>query len=378
MIQPVHAFARPTGPYAIGTTTYHVVDGDRSELFTSDPDARRELMVQVSYPAREAPASPRAPYLPDADVVLPALARFLGVPASTLDPLRDVVTNAVASAPVADEESTYPVLIMLVGIKGSYRQLQTFQVEELVSHGYIVAALDQPTSVAMVRFPDGREVAYDERWAPPHSAFLDAHIPYLAHDVMFTLDQLAAFDREDPNGILTGRLDLERVGLVGHSLGAVVGGEACHLDRRFRGAVLEDAAMHADVVRDGLRQPTMFITRDADSMRLERRTAGGWPETDIDETLSTMRSVYERLPNGGYYVQVPGMFHLDMTDAHLLSSLVPWPGLAGPIGAERAHHIVNAYSLAFFEKELRGRRAPLLDGPPEGFPEVVFEHRPRR
>ena len=96
----------------------------------------------------------------------------------------------------------------------------------------------------MVRFPDGREVPYDERWAPPHSAFMDAHIPYLAHDVMFTLDQLVSFDRADPNGILTGRLDLERVGIVGHSLGAIVGGEACHLDRRLRAAVLELSLIH--------------------------------------------------------------------------------------------------------------------------------------
>jgi predicted dienelactone hydrolase len=181
----VIAFPRPTGRYAIGTVTCHWVDVSRAALFSADPDARRELMVQIWYPAEETPASPHVRYLPDSDAVGAALARFLGVPSVALAPLDDVVTNAVASAPVADDEPLYPVLIMLVGIKGSYRQLQTFQVEELVSHGYVVAALDQPTSVAMVVFPDGREVPYDDRWNPPHSAFMDAHIPYLAHDVSF-------------------------------------------------------------------------------------------------------------------------------------------------------------------------------------------------
>jgi hypothetical protein len=292
-----------------------------------------------------------------------------------LAPLDDVVTNAVASAPVADDEPLYPVLIMLVGIKGSYRQLQTFQVEELVSHGYVVAALDQPTSVAMVVFPDGREVPYDDRWNPPHSAFMDAHIPYLAHDVSFALDQLAVLDRDDSSHILSGRLDLGRVGVVGHSFGAVVGGEACHLEPRVRAGLLEEAFMPADVVDSGLRQPIMFITRDADSMRLERRTAGGWSESDIRETLDTMRAVYERLPGDGYFVRVPGMFHLDMTDAALLTPYVAWPGLAGPIGAARAHDIVNSYSVAFFDRELRGRPAPLLDGGSVRFPEVLFESR---
>ena len=110
------AFSRPTGPYAIGTVTYHWVDVDRREAFSADPDQRRELMVQIWYPALDVPSSPRAPYLPEAEVVAPALARFLGVPASTLAPLARLTTNAVARAPFADVAPTCPVLIMLVGL----------------------------------------------------------------------------------------------------------------------------------------------------------------------------------------------------------------------------------------------------------------------
>ncbi len=233
------AFPRPTGPHAIGTVTYHWVDADRREVFSADPDDRRELIVQVWYPARDLPSSPRAAYMPDADVVAPALARFLGVPESTFGLLKDVRTNAVASAPVADDDQLYPVLIMRLGLKGSYRQVQTFQVEELVSHGYVVAAIDQPYAAAMVVFPDGRQAAYDEHWDPPHSAFMDAHIPYIAADAIFTLDELAAVDRSDPHGVLTGRLDLERAGTfatpprrgVSHVAGALCSA-LCLLDVR--------------------------------------------------------------------------------------------------------------------------------------------------
>jgi hypothetical protein len=133
-------------------------------------------------------------------------------------------------------------------------------------------------------------------------------------------------------------------------------------------------AVPADVVRAGLRKPTMWITRDADAMRLERRRAGGWSEADIDEHLTTMRAVFERLPGAGYYVQVPGMFHLDMTEAPSLSPLASRLGL-GPIGAPRAHQIINAYSLAFFDRHLKGRPAALLDGPAARYPEVLLETR---
>ena len=35
---PIFQFPRPTGPYAIGTLTYHWVDAERAEIFTDAPD----------------------------------------------------------------------------------------------------------------------------------------------------------------------------------------------------------------------------------------------------------------------------------------------------------------------------------------------------
>ena len=48
---PVFHFPQPSGPYAIGTLTYHWVDADRPEIFSPDPSARREFMTQIWYPA---------------------------------------------------------------------------------------------------------------------------------------------------------------------------------------------------------------------------------------------------------------------------------------------------------------------------------------
>jgi predicted dienelactone hydrolase len=372
IIVPVIRFPQPTGPYAIGTLTYHWIDTDRPEIFTADPNDRRELMVQIWYPARADPSARRSPYIQDADAVARIVASLRNLPAFVFEQLKYVTTNAVQSASVADDEPTYPVLILLVGLS-AYRQVQTFQVEELVSHGYIVAAIDHPYAAAAVVFPDGRQVDFDSRMFD--RAYFDAHIPYLVQDADFTLDQLTALNEADPNGILTGRLDLQRVGMFGHSLGGIVGAEFCRIEPRLKACLLEDAFMPPDVVRAGLQHPTMWITRDAETMRLERRTAGGWKESDIEEHLTTMRAVYESLRADGYYVQVPGMFHLDMTDAPLLTPLASNVGLGGPVGGQRSHTIINAYSVAFFDRYLKGQLAPLLDGPSEQYPEVVLEAR---
>ena len=52
ILSPVFRFPRPSGPYAVGTVTYHWVDAARPEIFTADPNDHRELMVQVWYPAQ--------------------------------------------------------------------------------------------------------------------------------------------------------------------------------------------------------------------------------------------------------------------------------------------------------------------------------------
>ena len=121
--------------------------------------------------------------------------------------------------------------------------MNTFQVEHLVSHGYIVVAMDQPGAASAVVFPDGHQLVgltmaqfratVGASYMPgatdaPHKGLLLPNgrtlddisiIPYLAKDAVFALDQLAALNQADPNRILTGKLDLQRVGAFGVSLG---------------------------------------------------------------------------------------------------------------------------------------------------------------
>jgi hypothetical protein len=387
IVLPVFHFPRPSGPYQIGTLTYHWVDSSQREIFSTDPSAHRELMAQVWYPVKGDSSSVRAPYVQDASALSPALARAFHVPRFTFDYFQEVPTDAIPSAPIANDEPSYPVLIFLTGITG-FRQSNTFQIEELVSHGYIVVGIDQPYAAATVVFPDGHQIVgwtrdqmqplIQQSLSPVANAPMlngqalkNGIIPYLGQDVSFTLDQLTALNGVDPNGILTGRLDLQRVGAFGVSLGAMVASEACHEDLRLKACLMMDAAMPTDVVQAGLRQQGMWLTRPASDMRLEN-----WKESDITQTLNTMRAVFNEESTGnGYYVSIPGMFHVNFTDAPYFTPLAYQIGLTGPINARRGFDIVNAYSLAFFDQHLKGHSAVLLNGPAKQYPEVLFSSR---
>ena len=395
IVQPVFHFPKPAGPYAIGTLTYHLTDFNRAEIFSADTRRRRELMVQIWYPAKTAkqlPSPPlRAPYVQDATALANALSRLKNLPTVLFRQFKYVTTHATVGAPVADEKPNYPVLLFLEGAIG-FRQMNTFQVEALVSQGYIVAAIDQPYTAAVVVFPDGREVSalpidqmiplihqsHSPTAIPPtlhRRTFEDGIVPYLARDVSFTLDQLDALNQADPNRVLTGRLNLQQVGTFGVSLGGIVGSEACRAEPRLRACLFMDAAMPVNVVKSGLTQPALWITRDVETMRLERRRSGGWSEAGISEHQSSMRGTFAISRGFGYFVQVPGMFHINLTDVPYWSPLLPWLGVTGPIEAQRAHDITNAYSLAFFNQHLLGSSQLLMDDLAKQYPEVIFNVR---
>jgi predicted dienelactone hydrolase len=382
---PVFEFPVPKGPYAIGTVIYHWVDPNRPEPFTADPNDHRELMAQVWYPATNDPGAPRAPYLEDSDRETAAFAAQFRLPSFVFSHLKYVKTHAVLSAPVADDQSRYPVVIFVTGIEG-YRQSNMLQIEELASRGYVVVGLDQPGTAAVVNFPDGRQILgmpkdqvqplIDQSGAPLEPApklngqpIPNGIIPILAPDVSFTLDQLAKINAADPNHVVTGRLDLEHVGAFGVSLGAMVVAEACLNEPRLKACLMYDAFVPLDVVNAGLDRPAMWLTRDANTMRRE-----GWTERNVQLTYSTMRKTYEEVRSDAYFVQIPTMYHANFTDISYWSPAWQWLGLTGPIDVKKAYGIVNSYTVAFFDKHLRGMPAPLLDNP-SAEPDVNFQKR---
>jgi len=364
-ILPVPRLPDLTGPYPVGTVSYHWIDPSRDEIYTDDPSDRREIMVQLWYPAEPMPGATPVPYLPDVAVAGPAIARVLGLPSFVLGHLGLVRTHALPGAEVSAARPGYPVLIFSHGLTG-YRTQNTIQAEELASHGYVVVAIDHTYAAAVTVFPDGRTALYNPDVLPdglPEEELKRAAnrlVSVWAADVRFVLDQLETFDAGNPDSPLAGRLDLERIGVFGHSTGGGTAVEACALDRRCKAGLGMDAwvvPVSDDVVAEGLEQPFMF-------MRSETWAA--------DENNDRLMKVYRGLGDGGYLLTVQGSRHFDFCDLPLLSPIASSLGLKGPIDGRRVLRIVGRYSLAFFDRHLKNQDAPLLDAPSPDYPEVLF------
>jgi dienelactone hydrolase len=134
---------------------------------------------------------------------------------------------------------------------------------EVASRGYVVAALWHPYSTQVVAFPDGTvlwgNAAGGMGGAPAdeQQARLERLGLVWAADQRFVLDRLAVWN--DQHERLRGRLDLERVGTFGHSLGGAAAAQAARDDGRIDAAINLDGAMFGSVTTEGSRVPFLLL-----------------------------------------------------------------------------------------------------------------------
>lgn len=349
IIIPVFHLPDPTGPYPIGTTNLYLVDNTRAEIFTPDPDDRREMMVRVWYPAQIMRGGKVAPLMEN--------------PPFQFSHLALVKTHAYQDAPVSNTQSAFPVLIFSHGHVGFMEQNLTLM-EELASRGFIVCSLAHTYHAIVTAFPDGRVVAADATLAnsflqgkSPPPVINAEHLRVWTDDTRFLIDELERIQAGERESLLVGKLDMDRLGIFGQSFGGVTAVKVCIVDDRCRAGISLDSGLPSDYTGSAtdppLKQPFMFMLNEV---------AGYY-----------RRSILRRLKSTAYGIAIRGTTHLDYTDLYLYSPVLKFTQVLGPIEGDRMVKIVNAYTVAFWDEYLRGEISPLLDGPSPDYPEVTIE-----
>jgi predicted dienelactone hydrolase len=328
----ISMFPAPTGPYQVGRITRHWVDASRDEMLTEDTGDNRELVVRIWYPAEAEAGAELA--LAAEDLSGPGAADLISIfNLDSSDPVTQSFINlrtyAYQDAPVSDEQSTYPVLAFSPGW-ASVPEDYSIQIEELASHGYIVVSIYHPYYSGATVFPDGQIVMPIQ---PGRQ--LDQAPATCAQDILFVLDQLESLNTNDPDGVLNGRLDLERIGVFGSSLGGTAATLSGSLDNRVRAVLNEDG-----------------------------RVPAGY--TPLEQPFMLFRATVSPIPSQGpnYTVSVRGFEHNSFGD---------WPVFVPDVGSiegQRTVEIVRAFILAFFDKYLKGEDSGLLDGALTDYPEI--------
>ena len=364
---PERPFVKPSGPYAVGTREYFWTDSARGEPYTKSPDDRRRLVVQVWYPAEPGETGDTARYLLRPD----EFASRAGARAA-----RKAKTNSRLEAPLANSDAGFPLLLYNHG--GAWtRWSATFSTEWLASHGYMVFAVEHFGFNQTNKYPDGVPFPLDTLSFPKESgdgkqdaltgwAFLEDPVFLIwKADARFVLDRVEALNR-DP-GPLQGRLDLARVGAFGWSFGGALAVQLTADDERVKAAVDHDGQLFGDVRERGTSRPVLQFHHGIDD-------ALGYPEKDrpvVHELMTLVESwdsvARARSTADWYAITIAGTDHGDFSDLALF-----YPRGEGRIDPRQGHAIINAYTLAFFDRYLRGRNSELLDGATSPFPEATL------
>ncbi|OPA79190.1 lipase [Paenibacillus selenitireducens] len=370
MLLPVFSMPEPTGKYGIGTVSRQLTDEARGETYSADPNDKRELMVNIWYPVdrNKVEGQPREHY---PSSLGEAISLVFGIPKQIFSHVTNIPTHVVDGAELSTNEAKYPVLVFSPGVRSTRFQSMT-AIEELVSHGYIVVGMDHPYTSAKVTFPDGRAVIYEPEPQFPTSAELYENnikgVAIRAADARFVLDTLAEWNVEDPDHRFEGKLDLDRVGIFGHSYGGATTVEAMALDKRFKAGVSLEGGFWGSVAHTGLQQPFMYMMTGGTAKSLDPSTEKK-DKVFYKEFAPDLESVMTKSTNDTYYLIVDHLIHQSFTDIALLS-----PSLfAKQIDPVHNIDITRSYVRAFFDQYLKGEKQPLLDGPSSAYPEVKFD-----
>lgn len=368
IILPVPRLPTPPGPYAVGSVLYDWTDTTRAETYSSDPNAKRELMVQIWYPAQLMADAKMTPFLDNFDAALPAFGDFLGVPSFTLEHLRLVRTHSYGDTPVLNDGAPYPIIIYSHGYTG-YRTASFNQMEALASSGYVAIAIDHPYASMFTVFSDGRVVVNDPAMLPPagrnqpgDQEAREKLEATLVADERFVMDQLQLLDAGKLDSRFAGKLDLQRIGLTGVSLGGGAMVWTCHIDVRCKAGLAQDGwyePLPEGVVSEPLRQPFMFMQSETKMWKMDN--------------LARLDMLYQGVSAPAFHLKLAGVLHDDFGDYPLLTPLGGLLPERGTLNGERTLHVVDAYMLAFFDKYLKNQPSPLLNGPSLDYPEVQFE-----
>ena len=363
-VLPVFKLPEPRGPYKVGTESVYVAT-DRDEIITKDPDDKRELVYKVWYPV-EADASSLTcdKYVKRAGRI--GFAVKYGLPPASFNYLDKVKTFAYPGLPVADGQ--FPVLIFSHGY-GSKATGYYALLTEIASQGYVIINMNHTYESLGVTFPDGRMEFFDyeyqkeisqkstevietlqeafrsgldfnERHPIVRNAVKKYHMHEMqkrwAEDIATTIDML---EKWDTAGLLKGKIDLDKIGVFGHSVGGGTASNIAIMDNRVKAAANLDGIPWGNLIDTTLNIPFLYVSAD-------------WPEEheDLNSHIFINRSrdyFYEcRLIGSGHpnFMDIPFMIPVKMLSG------------AGDINPYTGMEIVTKLVTSFFDKHLKNEQ----------------------
>lgn len=338
---PVYSIPEPTGPKNVGTTVLDLIDEGRKEGYGDGQSESRRVKIQIWYPIDVQNRTQKVPWIYDGAPTANAFSQSMHLPKFTLNHTLSILSNSYLEAPISVDQSYYPIVLLSHGWTGT-RNIHTDMAENLASHGIVVIGIEHTYGSIATVFENGEVALLDASAIPSRQAedFLEKAnrlVHTYAGDIAFVLDQLELIHNGNLQTPLEGHLDLEKIGLLGHSTGGGAGVTIAIADNRIKALFGLDAwvePVETETLTKGLPFPATFI-----------RSAHWETGPNNDHLYALIRSSSK---NTKVY-QISGTEHADFTMAYMFSRLTTLFKITGPLDREPLIKTQNEMILEYFK-----------------------------
>lgn len=362
---PIITLPAPDGPYIVGSRSFSVIDESRDDSYFGMPDKHRELYIQVWYPGVIDPNQTQ----PSIRTLWEEMYRGpVDIITFLTGYMHGIKTHTYQDIPIAATEYAFPVIVFSPSF-GLTAEQNTPLMEQLASHGFVVIGISHTgMSIRVVSsqgeaifadpersraaFAEGASIdekEFNNRSAHANNATeraelvfelgekainMNEQVAIRVADVKYILDVIGTPANGPPGlALLLERIDSNRIGLMGMSLGGATVIDVCKIDSRCHAGLNLDGGLFGQYQRRPLNTPFLSFIHASNKKFVEPLL------------LNSTNDYYE--------VLVDGAGHSDYCDMTFLFPFMKWLGANGPIDPMRAVDIVNTVSLQFFDRYLR-------------------------
>jgi len=351
IIFPYNKMPEIVGEYNVGTISFDAVDVNRIEIYGDSPGSPRKIRLQFWYPTDQVEGATKDLWLSDGVDAVRMIPAIVGAPGFILEYAARIKSNSYKNVPILQPQNTYPIVVMSHGWRG-FRNLHSDIGELLAANGFIAVSIDHSYGSLATVFDDGSVIPLDTQALPPGEGFASAAntlVKTYSLDAKLVLDLLDQLNEGNPehttiedSGFFINCIDLNSIGMVGHSTG---GGGVTRLaitDERVSAVFALDPwvePIDSEILSRGLAASSIFLRSEE------------WEVSKNNEYLQIIANSPNTVTE---MYQLNGATHEDFTMLYMFEPASKLIGFAGTLDSRRSGEIQRNFIFNFFDITLKG------------------------
>jgi len=301
----------------------------------------REILISIYYPTEPLDNKPK--YTTLFEPCVPLAVDMLCNMGVNREYISHLDTGVYNNARINMTVKNCPILFIAPAF-GLVRDMYSFCVEHLVKNGFVVITIGATHEFIFTIFPDGRFIQQSQEISEIDSVdikYWKELLELRVEDIRYVLSNVE--EALDSVRDLRTIVDMNEMGIVGHSLGGAAAYEVLTRDKRVKAGILLDPSFHLITVNTEERRSAPLLV-----VRQEKCSSEELENEVSQKLLPLLLTGFDKLHKlGGVnssFIKLHGADHMTFSDI---------PIHYEDNGIELKHSIINMYICAFLDEHLK-------------------------